>query len=263
MIRFLAALVGALTLIAPLAQAAPASPSKPGPPRPSSSPAPPKRSSSPRPSGAASQNSAPASFDLGVWTVHANSLDANFKTGDFSTPAKVVMTRAGGDVTADRANGNYKKQVLFLEGHVIMHDSQGSAANLSGGPTPPSSPSSPSSPSTLTADKAQIDGAAKVYRAIGNVHYVQADTVVTANNGTLDDAAHDLLLQGAVHIVSGTRNMSAQKVLYNTITGNAHAEGDVTMQFPSEFHRKLATPKPIKIPKNGFSQPLTPSTASP
>jgi lipopolysaccharide assembly outer membrane protein LptD (OstA) len=263
MIRFLAALVGALTLIASLAQAAPASPSKPGPPKPSSSP-PPKRSSSPAPRGAASQNPAPASFDLGVWTVHANSLDANFKTGDFSTPTKVVMTRAGGDVTADRANGNYKKQVLFLEGHVIMHDSQGSAASLSGGPpSGPSSPANPSSPSTLTADKAQIDGAAKIYKAIGNVHYVQADTVVTADNGTLDDAVHDLLLEGAVHIVSGTRNMSAQKVLYNTITGSAHAQGDVTMQFPSEFHRKLATPKPIKIPKNAFSQPLTPSTASP
>ena len=45
--------------------------------------------------------------------MHANSLDANFKNGDFSTPAKVVMTRVGGDVTADRANGNYKKKMLY------------------------------------------------------------------------------------------------------------------------------------------------------
>jgi len=125
-----------------------------------------------------------------------------------------------------------------------MHDSQGGA----GGLTESGGGSHPSSPSTLTADKAQIDGAAKVYKAIGNVHYVQADTNVTADNGTLDDQAHTLLLQGAVHIVAGTRKMSAGKVLYNTQTGDAHAEKDVTMQFPSEFHRKLATPKPLKVP---------------
>ena len=47
---------------------------------------------------------------------------------------------------------------------------------------------SPAGPSTLTADQAQIDGAAKVYKAIGNVHYVQADTVVDADTGTLNDA---------------------------------------------------------------------------
>ena len=87
------------------------------------------------PSRTPRQTAGAASFDLGVWTVHANSLDANFKNGDFSTPAKVVMTRVGGDVSADRANGNYKKQVLFLNGHVVMHDSQGSARqSLAGGP---------------------------------------------------------------------------------------------------------------------------------
>jgi lipopolysaccharide assembly outer membrane protein LptD (OstA) len=192
--------------------------------------------------------------------VKANSLNANFKTGDFNTPAKVVMTRVGGDVTADSANGNYKKQVLFLNGHVIMHDTQGSATGLSGDAP---APSQPSAPSTLTADKAQVDGAAKIYKAIGNVRYVQADTVVTANNGTLDDAAHSLLLEGAVHIVSGTRSMNAQRVLYNTVTGDAHAQGDVTMQFPGAFHRKLATPKPLHVPKNALMQPVTAPPAEP
>jgi lipopolysaccharide assembly outer membrane protein LptD (OstA) len=165
------------------------------------------------------------------------------------------MTRVGGDVSADRANGNYKKQVLYLNGHVVMHDSQGNGLSSLEGSAPPG----PSSPSTLTADQAQIDGAAKVYKANGNVHYVQADTVVDASTGTLDDAAHSLLLEGAVHIVQGTRSMTAQKVLYNTVTGTAHAEGDVTMQFPGEMRRHLATPKPLKIPKNGVTQPVTPS----
>jgi lipopolysaccharide assembly outer membrane protein LptD (OstA) len=189
---------------------------------------------------------------MGVWTVHASSLDANFKNGDFSTPNKVVMTRTGGDVSADRANGNYKKKLLFLNGHVIMHDTQGNAqSSIAGGPAP-----SAPSPSTLTADKAQVDGAAKLYKAIGNVHYVQADTVVDADTGTLDDEAHTLLLEGGVRITEGDRNMSAQKVLYNTATGSAHAQGNVTIQFPGEVTRKLATPRPLKVPKNALTEPV-------
>lgn len=242
----------------PLAQAAPPpAVIKPPVPPPGATPVP-KRV--PAVGKAAPGAPPPASFDLGVWTVKANSLNANFKTGDFNTPAKVVMTRVGGDVTADSANGNYKKQVLFLNGHVVMHDSQGSTGGL-GGEAPASA--QPSGPSTLTADKAQVDGAAKVYKAIGNVRYVQADTVVTANNGTLDDAAHNLLLEGAVHIVSGTRSMNAERVLYNTVTGDAHAQGDVTMQFPGAFHRKLATPKPLRVPKNALTQPVTQPATQP
>ena len=69
--------------------------------------------------------------------MHASSVDANFKTGDFCTPAKVVMTRAGGDVTADRANGNYKTQDRrILVGHVVMHDSQGGYGGIVGGEAP-------------------------------------------------------------------------------------------------------------------------------
>jgi lipopolysaccharide assembly outer membrane protein LptD (OstA) len=245
MIRSLALLVGTLALVAlakPSASPS-AQPSALPSSQPSVSPSDQLRPSRP-PNAKSSPSSAPAAFDMGVWTVHTSSMDANFKTGDFTVPAKVVMTRTGGDVSADRANGNYKKQKVYLNGHVVMHDSQGGAGSLTGG----GADSHQASPSTLTADKAQIDGQAKVYMAIGNVHYVQADTNVTANTGTLDDQAHTLLLQGAVHIVSGTRKLSAGRVLYNTTTGTAHAEGDVTMQFPSEFHRKLATPKPLKVP---------------
>jgi lipopolysaccharide assembly outer membrane protein LptD (OstA) len=245
MIRSVFGLTGAIALVTPFANAAPSSS-----PHPLSSPP------IAVPTVGPTSSAAPASFDVGVWTVHASSIDANFKSGDFSTPDKVVMTRSGGDVTADRANGNYKKKVLYLNGHVVMHDTQGNVQSLAGG-GPPRAPS----PSTLTADKAQIDGAAKVYKALGNVHYVQADTVVNADSGTLNDEAHTLLLEGAVHIVAGTRSMTARKVLYNTVTGSAHAEGDVTMQFPSEVRRKLATPRPIKVPKNGLTEPV--SSAAP
>jgi lipopolysaccharide assembly outer membrane protein LptD (OstA) len=181
-----------------------------------------------------------------------NSVDANFKTGTFSTPDKVVMTRAGGDITADRADGNYKQQIFNLYGHVVMHDTQGDYGGIASAGKAKSS-----GPSTLTADKARIDGTGKIYKATGNVHYVQADTNVTSDEGTLNDATHDLHLSGNVHVAQGARNMSATDVVYNTITGVAHAQGDVTMQFPSELHQTLATPRPIHIPKNGLVVPVT------
>lgn len=208
----------------------------------------------PAPPGAAS--AAGASFDLGVWTVHASSVDANFKNGDFSTPAKVVMTRTGGDVSADRANGNYKTQIVNLVGHVVMHDTQGDYGGIGG------QNAGSNGPSTLTADKAEIDGAAKVYKAIGNVHYVQADTVVDADTGTLNDATHDLFLQGNVRIAQGSRKVNAESVVYNTVTDKAHAEGNVTMQFPGQLHRGLATPRPIHVPKNPVTQPVAPTPAA-
>ena len=91
---------------------------------------------------------------------------------------------------------------------------------------------------------------------MGNVHYVQGDTNVTADNGTLNEATHELTLEGTVHIVEGTRSMRARRVVYNTQSGTAHAQGDVTMQFPGELHRHLATPKPLKAPKNPITQPV-------
>jgi lipopolysaccharide assembly outer membrane protein LptD (OstA) len=225
-------------------------------------PPPPRASARPpspgpgRPAPPAAASAAGASFDLGVWTVHASSVDANFKTGDFSTPAKVVMTRVGGDVSADRANGNYKTQIVNLVGHVVMHDTQGDYGGVGG------QNAGSNGPSTLTADKAEIDGAAKVYKGIGNVHYVQADTVVDADNGTLNDATHDLLLQGNVRIAQGSRKVNAESVVYNTVTDKAHAEGNVTMQFPGQLHRGLATPRPLHVPKNPVTMPVAPTPAA-
>jgi lipopolysaccharide assembly outer membrane protein LptD (OstA) len=265
MIRSLSALLAAISLTTALAVGAPTViPARPGVPIrvPSASPsAKPSVSPSGLPSGLPSGIPSPipapsgAQFDVGVWTVHASSLDANFKNGNFSTPEKIVMTRVGGDISADKANGNYKTKVVYLNGHVVMHDASGNYGGVAGAPAHPSG-----GPSTLTADKAQIDGTAKVYKAIGNVHYVQNDTTVDADNGTLNDTTHDLFLQGNVHIVQGTHKLDAQSVLYNTISGQAHAQGDVTIQFPGALHRGLATPKPLRVPKNPVSQPVTPAS---
>jgi lipopolysaccharide export system protein LptA len=205
------------------------------PPRPS-----PTATSAPIPTALATNG--PAQLQVGVWTVHMSLVDVNFKTGDFSTPQKIVMTRGGGDITADRGSGNFKSKTATLYGNVIMHDTEGNFAGLSS-----TKPAKSKGPSTLTADQVHIDGTSKIYTATGNVHYVQADTTVDSDKGVLNDLTHDLDLTGNVKIVQGDRNMVADHVLYNTVSGQAHAEGDVTMQFPSEVTAHIATPRPIHI----------------
>jgi lipopolysaccharide assembly outer membrane protein LptD (OstA) len=169
-------------------------------------------------------------------------VDFDFKTGDFSTPQKLTMTRGGGDITADRGSGNFKNKTATLYGNVVLHDTAGNFAGLSS-----TKPAQNRGPSTLTADQVHIDGIGKVYTATGNVHYVQADTTVDSDKGVLNDLTHDLDLTGNVRIVQGDRNVVADHVLYNTVSGHAHAEGNVTMQFPSEVNPHIATPRPIHI----------------
>ena len=213
-------------------------------PTPSPQPTPTTRpNGSPGASPTGLPSTGPDTFKVGVWTVHMSLVDVNFKTGDFSTPNRMTMTRDGGDITADRASGNYKTNQATLYGNVVLHDTQGNFAGLSS-----TKPAQSRGPSTLTADQVHIDGVGKLYTATGNVHYVQADTTVDADKGVLNDLSHDLDLHGNVKIVQGERNMVADHVLYNTISGQAHAEGDVTMQFPSEVNPRVATPKPIHIP---------------
>ena len=211
----------------------------------------------PKPASPGAAAGAGTTFNVGVWTIHMSSVDVGFKTGDFSTPNQVTMTREGGDISGDRANGNYKTKDMSLFGHVVMHDSQGNFAGLSD-----TKATSSRGPATLTADQVHIDGTAKVYTATGNVHYVQADTTVDSAKGTLNDAAHDLYLEGNVHIVQGERNMVADHVRYNTITGQAHAEGNVTMEFPSQINPHLATPRPIRL-KNPLQKTTPQPAASP
>lgn len=203
---------------------------------------------SPSPSPAAS-----SSMAFGVWTLHTTSLDFNDKTGDFSVPNSLTMTRQGGDVEADRANGNYRTQMVTLYGNVTMHDQTGNFAGMATG-----SVQKPRGPATLTADQVRIDGKARVYTANGHVHYVQQNTTVDADRGMLNDVSHMLYLSGNARVAQGERNVVADHIAYNTVSGQAHAQGNVTMQFPSSVQPHIATPKPIRIPgiSHGTPAPL-------
>jgi lipopolysaccharide export system protein LptA len=203
---------------------------------------------SPRPSRPAPPPSGGTTVNFGVWTVHMSSVNYNLHTGNFNTPSHLTMTRNGGDVAADRASGNLNNKSATLLGNVVVHDMQG-AFDVAG----PNVASR--GPATLTTDQLKIDAAAKEYTAIGRVHYFQADTMADAQKGVLNDQAHMMVLQGSVRIVQGDRSLSAQNVRYNTVTGDAHAEGDVIMQFPGGPGPRIATPKPIKNPFSKKSPP--------
>jgi lipopolysaccharide transport protein LptA len=132
---------------------------------------------------------------------------------------------------------------VTLYGNVTMHDQQGNFAGMASG-----SVTSSHGPATLTADQVRIDGKARVYNATGHVHYVQSTTTVDADRAMLNDTSHMLFLSGNARVAQGTRNVVAEHIAYNTLTGQAHAEGNVTMQFPTETQPHIATPKPIRIP---------------
>lgn len=176
-------------------------------------------------------------------------------------PSAVFMTRDGGDITGDRASGNYTAQRATIYGHVVMHDTQGTLAqSISGASPTPSSPGPAASrePATLTADEVHIDGLGKVYVATGNMHYVQGATVADADKGMLDDRQHKLVLDGNVHITNANRSMQAAHFTYDTRSGDIHASGDVTMLAPSQIAPHIATPRPITI-----HNPLVKKTPSP
>ncbi len=183
-----------------------------------------------------------AHFTFGEWNIHTALVDFNLKTNDFSAPQHVLVTRDGTTIDADRANGNAKSGQATLLGHVVLHDQNGNLGGLSS-----AKKASGRGPATLTADKMTIDEKTRIYTAVGHMHYTQADTIVDAQSGKLNDVTHELDLHGDVHVRQGARSLIADHVLYNTITGQAVADGNVILRFPSQIRESAPTPKPIVI----------------
>jgi len=221
----------------------------------------PKPTSAPK-NATATPGGVPLTTSFGVWTAHMTSVDWDTNSGDFSTPDHVLLTRNGGDINADRASGNEKKGVTTLYGHVVVHDVQG-AFNATSAATPTKS----KGPATLTCDQLKVDDKAKVYVATGHVHYTQDKTVADSDAGTLDDKAHTMDLAGNVSIVDGPNSLSgADRVHYNTVTGQMHAESDtpgaVMLEFPGGNGLSVATPRPIHI-RNPLGKKAPKPTPSP
>lgn len=205
--------------------------------------APPKRTAAPSPSPAPSASATPQ-----PWTLVTDQLHANLKTGRFSAPDHVTMTRADGStIVADRASGNYKEQKAALFGHVTVHDASGTFGLNSAQGTQASS----RGPATLTADEVKLDDKARLYDASGNVHFTQGDTTLDAKTAHLNDTTHVLDLAGKVHVVQGDRTLDADRATYNTQIGSGEANKNVLITFPG-ITPSIATPKPIKIKGPGI-----------
>lgn len=181
-------------------------------------------------------------FNFGEWNVKTSLVDFNMKSNAFSAPQHVTVSRNGTTIDADRATGNAKSGQATLLGHVILHDKNGDLGGLTS-----TKKATGRGPATLTADKMTIDEKTRIYAAQGHMHYTQADTTVDAARGTLNDSTHVLNLYGNVHVRQGARSLIADHVVYNTVSDQAVADGNVTLRFPSAIRESVATPKPIII----------------
>jgi lipopolysaccharide assembly outer membrane protein LptD (OstA) len=180
---------------------------------------------------------------IGEWNLVTDQMSANLKTGQFSAPDHVTMTRTDGSVIkADRATGNYKQHQAQLYGNVSVHDASGTFGLKSAQGTQAQS----RGPATLTSDELKVDDTSHLYDAIGNVHFTQEDTDVTADLAHLNDTTHVLDLTGKVHVVQGNRTLDSDHATYNTQTGEGEADNNVTVTFPG-ITPSIATPKPLKI----------------
>ena len=193
----------------------------------------------------ASSAASPSPSASPQWNLVTDQLNANLKTGQFSAPHHVTMTRTDGSVVqADRASGNYKQHKAELYGNVSVHDASGTFGLKSAQRTQAQS----RGPATLTSDELKLDDGAHLYDASGNVHYVQGDTDITSTTAHLNDATHVLDLKGKVHVVQGDRTLDADSATYNTQSGSGEADKSVTVTFPG-ITPSIATPKPLKVPK--------------
>jgi len=183
-----------------------------------------------------------SAVQVGGWTLETEQLDGDTQSGDFSSPAKVHLTRSDGStIDADRADGNYKRHQANLFGHVQIHDVTGTFGMKSGA-------NAPHEPATLATDELRVDGISRVYEAQGNVHYEQGQSTADSDHARLNDVTHRLDMDGKVRVVQADRTLYADRATYDTVSGHGSADGNVRMEFPGVMPA-IATPKPIIIKK--------------
>jgi lipopolysaccharide assembly outer membrane protein LptD (OstA) len=134
-----------------------------------------------------------AGFSFSDWHVTTGQLDANWQSGNFNTPGRIVLTRPGSDIQADRATGNFKQHQATLTGHVVLHDNNGVLTNFAG-------QTGNKAPATLTCDNLNIDGTSKTYVATGNVYFKQGASEVRSDRAVMNGLTHDIHLFGHVQL---------------------------------------------------------------
>ena len=199
----------------------------------------PSPSPSPRASGAPK-----VSFETPYYKVQSDVISRK-GNGDFTMPNKVAFSRPGSDGTADRAEGNDKRGTISLIGNVVIHDNgnapeAGSEDEYAKG-----------GPSTLTCDRLDVDSKAKIYIAIGHVHFEQGDRKSDSDRGVLNRTAGTLHLTGHITTSEGASTLRADDASYDLNTKRFEVTGKpVVIKQPvptaEPGSRVSPTPKPKK-----------------
>ena len=227
---------------------------------------------------------------VGEVTLCSNEFNFNFKTGDVQFPQPLHGRTSDGTYRADRGYGNLHSEIINLVGHVVVH--RNATKDKAGKPV---------EAMTLTADQTHIESKAKFYRASGNVKIVQGNMTMTAPLIVDDESHRRINASGGVKIVKGDKTLTAPQialdenthianltggvhaeqkpdrsfdstqVLYNTVTEDFKAIGNVKMQFPasqptpasSTSARPGARPPAPKPPASPAPKPSTAPAPSP
>jgi lipopolysaccharide export system protein LptA len=225
--------LAAVALIAICAGAAPTPAPSPAP-TPAPSPATSARPAA-SPSGTASAKPALPSLETPDYRIETD--DISYKgNGDFTMPHHVSLARPGSDATADRAEGNQKRGTISLFGNVVVHDN---------GKAPEAETNdeyAKGGPSTLTCDRLDIDSKAKIYTAIGHVHFEQGARKAEAEHGTLNRGNGMLHLEGNVKTSDGASVLTAKVLDYNLNSKAIVADGK-----PIMIKQPVPTPAPGSI----------------
>jgi lipopolysaccharide assembly outer membrane protein LptD (OstA) len=139
-----------------------------------------------------------AGFD----SMHAESIESNARTGDFTIPSPFTASRQGINISGDRASGNASSKRIRVDGHITAHIAR--SISLAG-----EAAGSGKGPSTLTCDHLEIDAGSRHYHATGNVHYVQGARSMTADGADLDEASNQMRLEGNVSIAGAGQSGAA------------------------------------------------------
>jgi lipopolysaccharide export system protein LptA len=199
----------------------------------------PKLAPTAAPSAAASPpaSAKPALPSLETLDYRVETDDITYKgNGDFTMPHHVSLARPGSDAVADHADGNQKRGTIKLFGSVVVHDN-GNAPEAAS-----NDEYAKGGPSTLTCDELDVDSKAKVYTAIGHVHFEQAARKADAARGVLNRGTGMLHLEGDVKTTDGASTLTAKELDYNLSTKKISADGK-----PIVIKQPVPTPAPGSV----------------
>jgi len=206
----------------------------------------PAPSASPAAAASASVSAKPELPSLETPDYRIETDDISYRgNGDFTMPHHVALARPGSDAVADRAEGNQKRGTIKLYGSVVVHDN-GNAPEAGS-----NDEYAKGGPSTLTCDELDVDSKAKVYTAIGHVHFEQGARRVDAQRGVLNRGSGMLHLDGDVKTTDGASTLTAKELDYNLNTKKIIADGKpivIKQPVPSPAPGSITpTPKPKKL----------------